>query len=277
MNLDLIKPIDQIIPEKNIIVFSPHYDDVLFFLGGYLLELKNNNLLNTKSFHVKICFSRSNYMLGHGAENLNPSLDRIKFATGQRILEDLNCLNEIFGRFGYTYELLDEDEAFVRGVNYAKSKMEFPFGNYSNFTKNDNEILNRLVEKIKLKAQYKDTAMVFPLSYKDHIDHFLCREAALLAANDLKELKQATFYFVEDKPYAGLADEQEQQIVESIIEKTPLSAQFYAFDPEKMIELAYKHYITQIEEIYAKGIRKRATFWQNKMGTSHKLDRILKL
>jgi hypothetical protein len=87
-----ITPIHQIIPEKNIVFFSPHYDDFLFMLGGYVEEMKRGSLLSSKNFHINIIFSRSNYLAGTGEDNFDISLNRIKLATGQRLLEDQECM-----------------------------------------------------------------------------------------------------------------------------------------------------------------------------------------
>ena len=59
-----ITSIADIIPKKNIIVLSPHYDDVLFMFSGYILNLKKAGILDTKSFKIKLIFSRSNYQVG---------------------------------------------------------------------------------------------------------------------------------------------------------------------------------------------------------------------
>jgi len=53
--------IEAVIPEKNIVCISPHYDDFLFFLGGYLIEMKEKGLLGGKKFTNISTFSRSNY------------------------------------------------------------------------------------------------------------------------------------------------------------------------------------------------------------------------
>ena len=139
--------INDIIPEKNIVVFSPHFDDVLFMLGGYINELKKEKLLDTKTFHIIIIFSRSNYLAGTGKGNFDNSLDRIKFATGKRLLEDQDCNDELLGRFNYTYELLGEDECFTRGKSFADSEMEFPHGMFEDFNENDTAIFNRMKER----------------------------------------------------------------------------------------------------------------------------------
>ncbi|MGL4632261.1 MAG: hypothetical protein ACRCVT_13750 [Leadbetterella sp.] len=277
MNFVDLKPLEEVIPETNIIVFSPHYDDVLFFIGGWLLGMKEKGLLDTRKIHVKVCFSRSNYQCGDGKKNLNPDLERIKMASGKRLIEDMDCLNEVIGRFNYVYELLDEEEAFVRGVNYASSEMEFPYGNYSNFTNKDREILTRMKDRIRFVATQSDTAIIFPLSYKDHVDHFICRESALVVAEEMGQNRRAVFYFAEDKPYGGLATAQEVEDVEKIILDKKLTPYLYTYDPEEVINLAFKHYVSQVEEVYATGIRNRANWWKIQCASSQYVDRILKL
>ena len=91
--------IEEVIPEKNIVIFSPHFDDVLFMLGGYINELKQANLLSTKNIRIIVLFSRSNYLDGTGNGKFDTSMERIKLATGKRMLEDQDCKDEIMGRF----------------------------------------------------------------------------------------------------------------------------------------------------------------------------------
>jgi hypothetical protein len=271
-----IKHIEKLIPQRHIVVFSPHYDDVLFFIGGYILGLKEQGLLSQKSFHVKIGFSRSNYQVGDGKANLDSSLDRVKYATGKRLLEDQNCLDELIGAHNYTYELLGEEEAFVRGVQYASSEMEFPYGNYDTFKSNDWAILERMKYRIKQAALQANTALIFPLSFKDHIDHFITREAAIQVAQELGKKAKATFYFQEDKPYGGIATQAELDKVEHFITQNNMTHCLYAYDPEAVIDIAFRHYTSQVEEVYATGIRQRAKWWQEQLGTTTYWDRMVK-
>jgi hypothetical protein len=98
-----IYSIERVIPESRVIVFSPHFDDVLLGLGGYILGLAGHNLLTSKQFHVLLLFSRSNYQTGSGEQNFDTSLERVKLATGRRLLEDLDCLDELLGPRSYRY------------------------------------------------------------------------------------------------------------------------------------------------------------------------------
>lgn len=263
-----------LIPETNIVIFSPHFDDVLFMLGGYINELDKNALLATKKFHVILIFSRSNYLAGTGQGNFDSSLERVKLATGKRLLEDQDCNDELLGRFNYTYELLGEDECFTRGKSFANSEMEFPHGMFEDFNQQDHEIFGRMKQRITAWSEAKDTALVFPLAFKEHIDHFIVREAAAAVAKETGAARTAAFYFHEDKPYGGIADKEEFERAHQFIRANNLQGRTYSCDPEKVIELAFKHYVSQVEEVYKTGIRQRAQALKREMGASQPCDRL---
>jgi hypothetical protein len=269
-----ITPINQVIPEKNIVFFSPHYDDFLFMLGGYVIEMKKAGLLATKHFHINLIFSQSNYQAGSGKENFNTKLDRIKLATGNRLLEDQECIDELLGAFNYRYELLREKECFLRDKAMADSEMEFPHGMYDDFNDFDKEIFKRMKERIGFWAKQKDTALIFPTAFKEHIDHFIIREAAIEVAKELGSSLNATFYFQEDKPYAGIATDVEKDRIERFVNGNKLNARTYQTDPEAIIDLAFKHYISQVEEVYKTGIRNRAEFLKELVKADFPCDRI---
>jgi hypothetical protein len=267
-------PLKKLIPEKNIVIFSPHFDDVLFMLGGYINELKKIQLLNTKTFHIVIIFSRSNYLAGTGNGNFDNSLDRVKLATGKRLLEDQNCNDELFGRFNYTYELLGENECFTRGKSFADSEMEFPHGMFNDFDEADEDIFYRMKRRIAEWSVMDDVALVFPMAFKEHIDHFIVREAAVSAAEEIGENRRAAFYFQEDKPYGGISDETELARIDAFIKENTLEARTYTCDPQKVVDLAFKHYTSQVEEVYKTGIRERSRVLKEQMKTDEPCDRI---
>lgn len=267
-------PIEDVIPERNIVIFSPHFDDVLFMLGGYINELKNAQLLNTKKFHIVIIFSRSNYLAGTGEGNFDNSLERIKLATGKRLLEDQDCNDELLGRFNYTYELFGENECFTRGKNFADSEMEFPHGTFDDFNSDDIEIFRRMKKRIAEWSIFEDIALVFPIAFKEHIDHFIVREAAIAVANETGVKRKASFYFQEDKPYGGIADSTERSRINNFIKENTLEDRTYTFDPQIVINLAFKHYISQVEEVYRTGINERSRVLKEEMKTEKPCDRI---
>lgn len=265
-----ISSIQNVIPEKHIIIFSPHYDDVLFMLGGYIEAAKLSSTFHEKTWEVVTVFSRSNYQQGGGVENYDVSLKRIQFATGVRQLEDLQCLSALLGRHNFTYTLLDEDEALVRGFKLANDEMEFPHGMYDAFREQEWGVFHRLISNIALKAKQADTALVFPIAFREHIDHFILREAACAVLKENTPL--ATFYFQEDKPYAGLANDTEKARIDSFIDEHNLRAKYYVFDPSKMIDSMYLHYPSQVEKIYEEGILKRASELKFLLNSSFELD-----
>ena len=243
-------------------------------LGGYINELKKEKLLDTKTFHIIIIFSRSNYLAGTGKGNFDNSLDRIKFATGKRLLEDQDCNDELLGRFNYTYELLGEDECFTRGKSFADSEMEFPHGMFEDFNENDTAIFNRMKERITDWSDKEDTALIFPMAFKEHIDHFITREAAIAVAKETNRMRKAAFYFQEDKPYGGISDATELNRIRTFLKENTLEARTYACDPQQVIDLAFKHYISQVEEVYKTGIRERSRVLRDEMKTEKPCDRI---
>lgn len=266
--------IEEVISESNIIIFSPHYDDVLFMLGGYMIELKKAALLPTKKFHIHILFSKSNYLARTGAGNADTSLDRVKLATGKRLLEDQRCMDELLGAFNYRYELAGEKECFARGKILEEGEMEFPHGMYDDFDRHDHGIFFRMKERIREWSAKEDAALVFPVAFKEHIDHFIVREAAAAVAIEEGSRVKAKFYFQEDKPYGGIASEAELQRTAKFVAQHKLESRSYACDPEAVISLAFKHYISQVEEVYKTGIRNRANFLRDQLRGPFPCDRI---
>lgn len=269
-----LTPVEQVIEQRRIVVFAPHFDDVLFMLGGYVHALRQAGLLGTKEFHVLVLFPRSNYLAGSGAGNFDRSLPRVKLATGQRIIEDLECLDALLGPMAYRYELAGERECFSRGKSFADSEMEFPHGMYEDFDAEDLRIFARMQARVRAYAGDADTALVFPMAIKEHIDHFIVREAAMHVLGDATVPKRAAFYFQEDKPYGGIATPEELSRMEAFIEGNGFESRVYACDPEYVIDLAFTHYISQVEDVYRAGIRNRAAALARRLGVDAPCDRI---
>lgn len=275
--VEKVLPVEEIIPQTNIIVFAPHFDDFLFMLGGYVLELKKSNILNTKNFHINILFSRSNYLARTGKGNSDTSLDRLKLATGKRLLEDMDCLDELLGEFNYTYQLSGEKECFVRSKPFADSEMEFPHGTYADFDSLDWKIFERTKSHIRKWAGQEDTAIILPIAFKEHIDHFITREAGLATARELSGASRAAFYFQEDKPYAGIASNLELSCIKDFISENRLKCRPYRHEPEKVIELAFKHYTSQVEAVYKTGIMQRSDKLKSLYRSDYPCDQIFLL
>ncbi len=276
--MGIILPIPDVIPEKDIIVFCPHYDDFLFTIGGWALQLKDHGLLGTKRFHIIILFSRSNYTAHAGDSIYDVSLDRIKYATGQRIIEDMECLDELLGPQGYSYSLAGMSECFARGkVLRADSEMEYPYGVFETFDEDDWALYQAVRT---LASEYRgmpDTALVFPLAIREHVDHFIVRQAGLMISEMPGPKGGATFYFQEDKPYSGHADAAEWARVDKFIADSPLVEILYETCPEAVNDLAFRHYASQVDETYREGVNGRAYGLMRHIGAEVPLDRLFRM
>lgn len=116
--------------------------------------------------------------------------------------------------------------------------------------------------------------MIFPTAFKEHIDHFIVREAAIEVAKEMATSANASFYFQEDKPYGGIATDIEKERINNFIKEHELQTRSYYYDPETIIDLAFTCYISQVEEVYKTGIRNRAKFLQELLNPNYPCDRI---
>jgi hypothetical protein len=269
-----ILPIEKVIPESHIIVFCPHYDDFSLDMGGYILELKDRGILQLKHFHILLVFSISNYLTAQGGSNFDVSQDRIKYATGRRVIEDNNCIDELLGEHQYRYELMREREAMLRSKVFADSEMEYPQGGYNNFSEEDHQIISRLQHLVKQWASQENTALVFPLAIKEHIDHFILREAAIRVANEMVKVAKASFYFLEDRPYAGIMAPEDRARLENFITCNKLQPRVFRHHPEKVVDLVFKHYISLADDVYRKGVVQRSQQLQEEYDLDGPCDRI---
>ena len=253
----MLTSIENVIPEKNIIFFSPHFDDVLFCLGGYIGSLRAADKLQSKTFSVELLFSRSNYLARDDAGNRQTDDARLQQASGIRMIEDMNCLDELIGVDQYVYALHGFRECFARGKACADSEMEFPHGMFADFDDQDRELFEQTQSLIQGFLGRENTALVFLTAIKEHIDHFIVREAAVKVASQNPQ-RTAAIYFAEDKPYGGLANDEELQRYQAFLQTHKLVQHAYAYDPQAMLDLAFKHYVSQVEDCYRDGILKRA-------------------
>lgn len=265
---------EDVIPEKNVICISPHYDDFLFFLGGWLLEMRQRGLLGERRIANVSTFSRSNYQERDAEGNRDQSLRRVQYATGIRIIEDLECLDVLLGAHNYTYRVMGEEESQVRGkvLNEGEGEMEMAFGSYETMDEADHAILGRMSTAIGELAMQEDTAIVLPLSMKGHIDHFIVREAGVSAMKQAGS--RATFYFAEDKPYAGLMNEAESKINDEFIAQYALEDRAFPHHAQEVLRLAYAHYPSQVDAVYDEGIRARNAQLKALYGKETDVDRI---
>ena len=270
--------ISDVVTEKNIIILSPHYDDVVLTFGGYLDALVSNQLIHTKNIRIIHVFSRSNYQARDDDGNRDDSLKRIQYATGIRLLEDLNCLDDLIGHGNYTYEILAERESMMRQKSWkAGEAFELTQGSKEDFEKEDWQIYHRIKKHAPRWLIPEDCAILLPLGIKEHIDHILVREAVMDARDEMGHHTNATICFGEDQPYAGLANKNDWDKARAFINDLPITEINYRIDAERKSDLLMKHYPSQVEEIYREGVLNRADQLKQKYGTDTGVERIYRL
>ena len=270
--------ISDVVTENNIIILSPHYDDVVLTFGGYLDALVSNQLIHTKNIRIIHVFSRSNYQLRDDEGNRDQSLKRIQYATGIRLLEDLNCLDDLIGHGNYTYEIMAERECMMRQKSWkAGEAFEFPHGIKKDFNTEDWEIYEQIKKQAGKWLISAECAILLPLGIKEHIDHILLREALMDARDELEQNTAATIFFGEDQPYAGHADKTDWDKARTYLNELPAVKINYCINAERKSDLLMKHYPSQVEESYREGILNRADQLKQKYGCDTGVERIYRL
>ena len=276
--IKMITQIAKVVPEKNIIILSPHYDDVPLTFGGYLNKLVESQLISTKSIRIVNIFSRSNYLSFDNEGNKDISLKRIQHVMGIRILEDLSCLDDLIGHENYNYEIKAEPECLVRQKKLVSDGIfEFLPGDRDNFDKNDWQSYDRIKEYASEWLTLEDTAVLLPMGMKEHVDHIILREAVIDAKNELGMEATSTVYFGEDLPYAGLADTNDWDKIKAFFSGLTTRHINYSIDEHRKINIVLKHYLSQIEDSYKEGVLKRAAQLKQKYGTDTGVERIYRL
>jgi hypothetical protein len=274
----MIKKISEVIPEKNILILSPHYDDAPLIFGGYLDALAVNQLISDKNLRIINIFSRSNYQARDEEGNMDVSLKRTQYATGIRLIEDLNCLDELLGHGNYTYEIKAERECMFRQKGWKPGEaFEFPQGNKDNFNEADWEIYAQIKKYASQWIITDDKAILLPLGVKEHVDHVILRDAVVDARSELANDGNATIYFGEDQPYTGLADNEDWEKAETFLNRLSIEQIDYGINEERKANLVLEYYPTQVEESYREGILNRSAQLKHKYGTNTGVERIYRI
>jgi len=274
----VISQVSEVIEERDIIILSPHYDDVPLTFGGYLDALVTNRFIHTRNIHIVHVFSRSNYQARDDMGNRDLSLNRIKHATGIRLLEDLNCLDDLIGHRNYSYELMAERECLLRQKGLKPGEaFEFPRGTREDFNEEDYQIYDRIKERAYNWLRMEGTALLIPLGVKEHIDHILLREAFMDAWKELAHEAKASLYFGEDQPYSGLADINDWHRVEAFFNEISVDAVNYSIDDKRKAELVMKHYTSQVEESYREAVLNRSQQLQVELGADTGVERVYRM
>lgn len=271
----LTDKIFDVVPEPNIIILSPHYDDVPLTFGGYLDSLAVNGFITRKNIRIVNIFSRSNYQARDDQGNSDQSMKRLQYATGIRLIEDLNCLDELIGKGNYSYEIKAERECVIRQKAWKPGEaFEFPHGTRDDFDEEDWQIFERIKKYALQWIEMPDTALLLPLGIKEHIDHIILREALMETILNPDLPTNVTIYFGEDQPYTGLADKRDWAKAQSFIQNHSLLPLDYPINAQRKAEIVREYYPTQVEESYMTGILNRSKQLMRENGCITGVERI---
>jgi hypothetical protein len=274
----MITKIENVVPEKNIIVLSPHYDDVPLTFGGYLDSINKHRFLQTKKIRIVSVFSFSNFMTRDDDGNKDISKKRIQYVTGIRIMEDIECMDELIGRENYTYEIKGENECLLRQKEAIfDGPIEFLSGNKDSFEEQDWQVYHRLKTYAHVWLTSEDTAVFLPLGMKEHIDHIVLREAVMDARDELGSGMKSILYLGEDQPYTGLADDGDWGKAMAFLKGLSHTSLNYCIDEKRKADLAMKYYVSQAEDSYKEGVLKRAAQLQQKFKVDCGVERMYRL
>jgi LmbE family N-acetylglucosaminyl deacetylase len=152
-------------------ILSPHLDDAVWSLGGYLKSLES-----ISDIRVINIFSKQSFAF---EKSMDPTL-----ATEIRKNEDKKALNWV-GIADIRY--LDIPEALMRG--YSKEKMFLDFEN------DIEDPVGKILEKLLAELIKKEDMVLIPSAFGGHIDHIITRNVAMrISCNHV---------FYEDLPYAA--------------------------------------------------------------------------
>lgn len=168
---------------SKILLISPHFDDIAYSLGGFMLTNRDLEL------EVVTCFSVSNYCPCLDYDHVE-DISRIRFEEEKRYVAQLGC--------GLT--ILGFKEALLR--NYTLSTI------FSSAV-DDFALTSEIYRAIKKEIIRNDTKIVFcPMGIGKHIDHLIVKKAVL---NIVREDSRILLNFYEDLPYCGFLQQQEYE------------------------------------------------------------------
>jgi LmbE family N-acetylglucosaminyl deacetylase len=244
----------QVIADRELVFLSPHFDDVPLIWYGLLAQVRSAR----PAIRIVNVFSRSVYQARDEVGNREVTTRRLQYATGVRLIEDLDCLDELIGRGGYRYELLAEDECITRRKPLKPGEaFEFPAGSPADFDAEDVRILARLTTFCRGLLATR-AVVLLPAAVKEHIDHVILREAALAARRSLGAAMNARLVLGEDQPYMGLATAAEVRGLEATLAELPHAVVDVPVDAQAKCAAIFRHYVSQVEESYRTGVVTRA-------------------
>jgi len=277
----MIIPIEKVVPEKKIIILSPHYDDIPLTFGGYLGALIKHQLIRKKEIRIIQIFTFSNYLLRDEKGNKDISPERIRHVTGIRLSEDIQCLDEMLGHSNYRYEIMREKECLLRQKELvpAEENEEFEFlaGNKNNFNSFDWEVYERLKKSARRWLLSEDTALLLVMAIREHIDHVIVRDAVMDTCKEMGGEAKATVYLGEDQPYAGLAGEEDWKKANDFLAGWQVTPIDYGIELDRKVGMVMRNYVSQAEESYRDGMIRRSEKLQKAENNESGIERMYRV
>lgn len=166
--------IPDIFINNKITLLSPHYDDIVFSLGGLLPAFVNHS-----DCQVINIFSVSNFLYG--------CVDELEKSTAMRKNEDKIALNGLGIR---EIKYAGFQEALIRDKNRKALFLDYP---HETITSTDMMLIEKIANYLGIIPL--DHILLLPACFGGHIDHLLLQLAT-------KELKHTKLYYA-DLPYAS--------------------------------------------------------------------------
>ena len=184
------------------IFLSPHIDDVVFSVGGYLHQLNQQS----QQTEVWTIFAGQNPPRSKRTPIANEIIDRWGYGeqtTNRRIAEDQNALSVLKNKKQYYFDFLD---AIYRkndlGENIVNGEPDF----IKSFSPNQSQnIIAELISFLKPKlAKSQNASLYLPLAMGNHPDHKVLRIAI---DSIITQLPHIQLHYFADFPYTIRVDD----------------------------------------------------------------------
>lgn len=165
------------------LIISPHLDDAILSLGGYLQQHKDKNDIVFTLFNTAWTTLEGDY-----------SAQQI---TEMNLKEEKDVINLI----GCKHKFANYDEALLRGYKNWNDSLRIEHDNY---------LLNSIIsDVIGIVKENNVTKIFFPLAIGKHVDHVLVFEVAKKLTSFFSQ-EEIQILFYEDLPYATYGGKNER-------------------------------------------------------------------
>lgn len=171
---------------RDILVVSPHFDDVPLSLGQ---SLTDGELSRARRVRVRVVFGRTNW-----TTRIHPTRSRAPLVSAWRRGEELLAA----AHFGYTVRVQALEEVILRSG--SMDPVEFR----GSETLEDHPLVDRVTAMIRLWSDLADV-LLLPAGLGRHVDHRIVAAAGARAVR----AGLGTIAFYEDRPYTAYMDDAE--------------------------------------------------------------------